>query len=154
MAIGITWTGPKSFRVTVREVLDWGVHLTATAATKLMSNASRLLPNRNWESDRVLGVMGRVAGCCCEQDGCDCRAPSPTASTSRLPRMVWVVTDSTALVGGEDVGPPGGSRTRIVSATSGCDEASSPSGVPASTRTTRLSTTPPRRQEDDRAAGL
>jgi len=60
--IDITWTGPRSLRVRVPDVLAWQVHLAATAATRLLSSASRLLPDRSWDSDRVLGAMGRVAG--------------------------------------------------------------------------------------------
>ena len=60
--IDVTWTGPRSLRVRVPDVLAWEVHLAATAATRLLSSASRLLPDRSWDSDRVLGAMGRVAG--------------------------------------------------------------------------------------------
>jgi hypothetical protein len=60
--IDVTWTGPRSLRVTVPDVLAWEVHLAATAATRLLSSASRLLPDPRWDSDRVLGAMGRVAG--------------------------------------------------------------------------------------------
>jgi hypothetical protein len=52
----------RSLRVTVADVLTWEVHQAATAATRLLSSASRLLPDRSWDSDRVLGAMGRVAG--------------------------------------------------------------------------------------------
>jgi hypothetical protein len=65
--IDVTWTGPRSLRVTVPDVLAWEVHLAATAATRLLSSASRLLPDRSWDA----------------------------------------VTNSTALVGGHDIGPPG-----------------------------------------------
>jgi hypothetical protein len=39
--IDVTWTGPRSLRVTVPDVLAWEVHLAATAATRLLSSASR-----------------------------------------------------------------------------------------------------------------
>jgi hypothetical protein len=60
--IDVTWTGPRSLRVRVPDVLAWQVHLAATAATRLLSSASWLLPDPRWDSDRVLGAMGRVAG--------------------------------------------------------------------------------------------
>ena len=89
-------------------MLAWEVHLAATAATRLLSSASRLLPDRSWDSDRVLGAMGRVAGLLLRAGRVRLHGTVPTANTSRPPpRLVWAVTSSTALVGGHDIGPPG-----------------------------------------------
>jgi hypothetical protein len=49
-----------------------------------------------------------LPGCCCEQNGCGCKAPSPNGQHFQAaPRLLWAVTNSTALVGGHDIGPPG-----------------------------------------------
>lgn len=146
--IDVTWTGPRSLRVRVPDVLAWEVHLAATAATRLLSSASRLLPDRSWDSDRVLGAMGPSPGCCCEQDGCGCKAPSPMAGTSRPPHG-WSGRSPTAprwLAVPTSV-RRARCRTRTASATSGCRSAAcSPSERSASTPTTQPATTPPRRR--------
>lgn len=144
--IDVTWTGPRSLRVTVPDVLAWEVHLAATAATRLLSSASRLLPDPCWDSDRVLGAMGRVAGLLLRagrvrlqgtvpngqhfQAAHGCSGRSPTA-----PRWLAVTTSVRRAR----------CRTRTASATSGCRSAAcSPSGQCASTPTTQPATTPPR----------
>jgi hypothetical protein len=106
--IDVTWTRPRSLRVTVPDVLTWEVHLVATAATRLLSSASRLLPDPRWDSDRVLGAMGRVAGLLLRAGRVRLQGTVPNGQHFQAaPRLVWAVTNSTALVGGHDIGPPG-----------------------------------------------
>jgi hypothetical protein len=95
--IDVTWTGPRSLRVTVPDVLAWEVHLAATAATRLLSSASRLLPDRRWDSDRVLGAMGRVAGLLLRAGRVRLQGTVPNGQHFQAaPRLVWAVTNSTA----------------------------------------------------------
>jgi hypothetical protein len=105
--IDLTWTGPRSLHVTVPDVLAWEVHLAATAATRLLSSASRLLPDRGWDSDRVLDAMGRVAGLLLRAGRVRLQGTVPNGQHfQNAPQLVWAVANSTALVGGHDVGPP------------------------------------------------
>jgi hypothetical protein len=62
------------------DVLAWEVYLAATAATRPLSSASRV---------RLQGTV---------PNGQHFQA---------APRLVWAVPNSTALVGGHDIGPPG-----------------------------------------------
>jgi hypothetical protein len=97
--IDVTWTGLRSLRVTVPDVLAWQVHLAATAATRLLSSASRLLPDRSWDSDRVLGAMGRVAGLLLRAGRVRLQGTVPNGQHFQAaPRLVWAVTNSTALL--------------------------------------------------------
>jgi hypothetical protein len=129
------------------------VHLTATAATRLLSNASRLLANATGRTTASWASWAASRGSCCDQDECGCTAPSPDGQHFQAaPRMVWAVSDSTALVGGEDVGPPG----RLPHQDRLGDFWLPQRGIFA-VGTARfdtheqLATTPPRRQEGDRA---
>jgi len=89
-------------------VLAWEVHLAATAATRLLSSASRLLPDTHWDSDRVLGAMGRVAGLLLRAGRVRLQGTVPNGQHFQAAlRLVWAVTNSTTLVGGHDIGPPG-----------------------------------------------
>jgi hypothetical protein len=144
--IDVTWTGPWSLRVTVPDVLAWEVHLAATAATRLLSSASRLLPDPCWDSDRVLGAMGRVAGLLLRAGRVRLQGTVPNGQHFQAaPRLLWAVTNSTALVAVPTSVRRARCRTRTASATSGCRSATcSPSERPASTPTTQPATTPPR----------
>ena len=107
-AVDVTWTAPWSLRVSVPDVLAWEVHIAATAATRLMTGAGRLLPGPGWDSDLVLGAMGRVAGPVLRAGRVGLEGSVPNGQHFRFaPRLVWAVTDSLAVVGGDDIGPPG-----------------------------------------------
>jgi hypothetical protein len=106
--IDVTWTGPRSLRVTVPDVLAWEVHLAALAATKLLSSASRLLPDRRWGQRPRSWCHGRVAGLLLRAGRVRLQGTVPNGQHFQAaPRLVWAVTNSTALVGGHDIGPPG-----------------------------------------------
>jgi hypothetical protein len=63
------------------------------------------------------------------------------------PRLVWAVANSTALVGGHDIGPPGPLPHQDRLGDFWLPQRGlSPSGRPASTPTTQPATTPPRRR--------
>lgn len=107
--IVVSWTGPSSFRVVTGSAgFHWDVGVSATPVTRLMNGVARFLPEPLWRSRRFLGAMGRLAG------------PLLRAGTLRLhghvpnghrflgsPRLAWVVTESSAVVEGEDIGEPG-----------------------------------------------
>lgn len=106
--IDISWTGPWSLRVTIPGLLAWEVCLAATPATRLVSGAGRLLPERGWDSDLVLGAMGRIAGPLLRAGRVRLRGTVPNGHRFRnAPRLVWAVGRSTAVVRGHDLGPLG-----------------------------------------------
>ena len=62
-AIRLDWTGPRRFDVRTGDGdLEWTVEVGSTPVTRLLNQASSLLPPRAWRSARVLKVMSRVAG--------------------------------------------------------------------------------------------
>jgi hypothetical protein len=107
--ISITWSAPFRFRVTVPAVaLDWEVSLGSTAATRLMNGAGRLLPSAAWHSPAFLAVMGSVAGLLLGVGRVGLQGSVPNGQRFIAnPRAVWAITDSRAVLAGEDLGPPG-----------------------------------------------
>jgi hypothetical protein len=107
--ISITWSAPFRFRVTVPAAsLDWEVGLGSTASTRLMSTAGRLLPRAAWQSSMVLAAMGRAAGPLLGVGRVGLVGSVPNGQRFIAnPRVLWAITDSRAVLGGEDLGPPG-----------------------------------------------
>jgi hypothetical protein len=107
--IRITWAAPFRFRVTVPAApLDWEVGVGSTAATRLMNAAARLLPNAAWRSSAVLAAMGMVAGPLLGAGRVGLQGSVPNGQRFVAnPRIVWAITDSRAVLAGEDLGPPG-----------------------------------------------
>lgn len=106
--VHIEWTGPAVFTVTVPGALEWHVELGRTAATAAMSAVGGVLPGVLWRSDAVLGAMARAAGPLLGVGRVGLRGVVPNGHRFRAsPRWLWAVTASRAVVGGDDVGPPG-----------------------------------------------
>lgn len=106
--ISITWTGPSRLTVEVGGVLAWNMELQATAATALMNGAGRLMPHAMWENRTVLAAMGRVAAPVLGAGRVQLAGTVPNGQWFKAnPRRIWSIADSTAVVHGVDVGPPG-----------------------------------------------
>lgn len=108
-AISITWLAPFRLRVTIPAVsLDWDVGVGSTLATRLMNAAGRLLPRAAWHSSAVLAAMGRVAGPLLGvgRVGLEGSVPNGQRFIAN-PRVLWAITDSRAVLAGENLGPPG-----------------------------------------------
>lgn len=107
--IRITWEGPYRLRISVPQVpLDWAVSVGSTAATRVMNRAARLLPSAAWRSSAVLGPMGMIAGPFLGVGRIRLRGAAPNGQRMTAnPRVVWVVTESRAVLAGEDLGRPG-----------------------------------------------
>ena len=107
--IAITWSAPFRLRVTIPAVsLDWEVGVGSTVATRLMNAAGRLLPRAAWRSSAVLAGMGRVAGPLLGvgRVGLEGTVPNGQRFIAN-PRVLWAITDSRAMLAGENLGPPG-----------------------------------------------
>jgi hypothetical protein len=107
--IHLTWTAPFRFRVVVPALpLDWEVGVGPTVATRLMNGAAGLLPGAAWRSPAVLAVMGRVAGPLLGAGRVGLQGSVPNGQWFIAnPRVVWAITDSRAVLAGEDLGPAG-----------------------------------------------
>jgi len=107
--ISIAWSAPFRLRITVPAVsLDWEVGLAATVPTRLMSAVGRLLPRAAWQSSTVLAAMERAAGPLLGVGRVGLMGHVPNGQRFIAnPRVLWAIADSRAVLGGEDLGPPG-----------------------------------------------
>ena len=107
--IAITWSAPFGLRVTVPAVpLDWEVGVGPTVATRLMNAAGRLLPGAAWHSSAVLAAIGKVAGPLLGVGRVGLAGSVPNGQRFIAnPRVLWAITDSRAVLAGENLGPPG-----------------------------------------------
>jgi hypothetical protein len=106
--ISVTWTGPSRLAVEVATVIAWNIELRPTTATAVMTGAGRLMPPVMWENRAVLAVMGRAAAPVLRAGRVQLSGTAPNGQWFRAnPRLLWSVADSTAVVDGVNVGPPG-----------------------------------------------
>ncbi len=107
--IRLTWEGPLHLRAVVPAIpLNWEIHLTSTAATRLMTAAGRLLPEAAWRSPAVLAGMGAIAGRMLRVGRVVLRGRVPNGQRFIAnPRLLWTVSHSRAVLAGEDLGAPG-----------------------------------------------
>ena len=89
-------------------VVDWTVELEAKARTRMMSTMSSIVPMAAWRSERMLHAIGAMAG-----PFLGVGKVQLTGTTSNRqhfdanPLRIWYVTESSAVVDGEDLGPIG-----------------------------------------------
>ncbi len=108
--IALDWEGDRRLRVRTSDspAVDWHLELGATLVTRAMSLFGSALPLKAWRSRRVLTAMGRVA-----ERSLGVGTVKLTGMTSNEQRFdanplrIWYVTDSRAVVEGEELGPTG-----------------------------------------------
>jgi hypothetical protein len=107
--IDLDWQAPTRLRVrTADGAVDWTVEMAATARTRMMSTMSSMVPMAAWRSELALHAMGTMAG-----PFLGVGKVQLTGITSNLqhfdanPLRIWYVTESRAVVEGEDLGPVG-----------------------------------------------
>lgn len=107
--IRVTWEGPSRLRISVPQAqLEWDVSVGSTAATRMMNAAARLLPTAAWSSSAVLRPIGLIAGPFLGVGRIRLRGTVPNGQRiTANPRVLWAVTDSRAVLAGEDLGRPG-----------------------------------------------
>jgi hypothetical protein len=108
--IELDWEGPKRLRVrTVRDDgVDWTIEVGATLVTRMMSAVGSALPTRLWHSRHVLGAMGHVAGWALRAGTVRLTGMTSNAQPfAANPQRIWCVTNSHAVVDGDDLGPMG-----------------------------------------------
>jgi hypothetical protein len=107
--VRLLWTGPLRLEVSIPEVqLEWQVDFRATPATWLMNLAMRVLPERAWESEAVLRMMGRMAGPILGVGQVSLHGFAPNGQHFRAnPRQLWAVAGTRARIGDVDLGEPG-----------------------------------------------
>jgi len=107
--ITIKWEAPFRFRITVPVLpLDWEVSVGPTVATRLMNTIAGILPNAAWKNTAVLAIMGVFAGPMLGAGHIRMYGSVPNRQRFIAnPRLIWAITDSRAVLAGEDLGLPG-----------------------------------------------
>ncbi|WP_461491234.1 hypothetical protein [Pontibacter sp. HJ8] len=107
--IQITWTGPYAFDVAAdHPMLQWAVRLKPTATTSFLNLLNRLIPQPVWKMESVLEKMEQVAGNVLEAGVVTLSGVAPNGQKFIAnPRHIWLVSDSKAIIAGEDAGPVG-----------------------------------------------
>lgn len=107
--IQIEWKATNRIRMLVPSIpLDWEVSMGLTPATRMMNSMASMLPEAAWHSTVFLTAMGLMAG------------PMLGAGRVRMvgkvpngqhfianPFVIWTITESHAVLAGEDLGLPG-----------------------------------------------
>jgi hypothetical protein len=112
--ITVEWPDPWVLDVRIDGVLEWRTRLTRTPATRAMSAVASRLPAAWWDSDAVLGLMGRLAGPLLGADEIRLHGRVPSEQWFKVnPLKVWATTGVEASLRGESLGVPGpGSQQR------------------------------------------
>lgn len=106
--IGLEWQDERRLHVwTVdSDDVDWRIDLGSTLMTRLMSVLGSTLPMAAWRSRSVLSVLGGVAGPALRVGRV--QLTGTTSNGQRFeanPVRIWYVTDSNAVVDGQELGP-------------------------------------------------
>jgi hypothetical protein len=108
-AIELEWTGPSTLRLAVPdEQLEWTTTFRPSAVTTVLNGVGSVLPERWWRADRVLSMLGPVAGAALRAGRVSLAGAVPNGQHFKAnPLKVWLVAEATASLDGEDLGPPG-----------------------------------------------
>lgn len=102
------WPTPWSLMISIASVLDWRVDITATPATRAMTAIGSRMPAAARRSRHLLRAMSPVVGPLLGLGRVQLTGNLPNGQEFRIaPRQVWAVTDSSAVVHGQDLGPVG-----------------------------------------------
>ena len=108
--ISLDWEDQRRLRVRTLEEpgVDWTLQFGATWITRTMSVVGSAIPASMWRWRPILSAMGRVAG-----PALGVGKVQLTGLTSNgqhfdaNPLQIWYVTDSSAVVDGQEIGPIG-----------------------------------------------
>jgi hypothetical protein len=107
--IAVDWQGERRLHIhTPDGAVEWTVELGSTPVTRMMSVAGAALPLRAWRSRAVLSAMGRVAGRSLRVGTVKLTGMTSNGQSFHAnPLRIWLVTDSHAVVEGQELGSPG-----------------------------------------------
>jgi hypothetical protein len=105
--IDVAWLDDHRFTVDIADDvgLHWEVSLAASPVTRAMSALASALPAKLWRNPAFLRLMGAVAGPVLQAGKMGLIGRVPNGQGFRAnPKRVWFISDSTATLGGEDLG--------------------------------------------------
>jgi hypothetical protein len=107
--IDVTWEAAHRMRVrTADGSIDWSILVGSTLVTRMMSAIGSIMPTTAWRSGPVLRAAGALAGWALRVG--KVRLTGTTSNGQHFdanPMRIWFVTDSRAVVQGQDLGPVG-----------------------------------------------
>lgn len=107
--IRLEWREPRQLHIRFHDAsVDWTIRLGSTPVTRMMSTVGAALPIGAWRSAPILTTMGHLAGWALgvgkvKLTGLTSNGQHFDANPLRL----WYVTESSAVVEGEHLGPVG-----------------------------------------------
>jgi hypothetical protein len=108
-AIQLEWETPHRLHIrTANAAVDWIVEIGSTPVTRMMSAVGSALPTATWRWSPVLRAMGQVAGWALGVG--TVRLTGLTSNGQHFdanPLRIWYVTESRAVVEGQELGPIG-----------------------------------------------
>ena len=106
--IDLLWAGPARLRVRIPGILSWEMAMRTTPATKAMSLVGSSLPDAARRSDPLLGAMGPLSRPMLRSGRMRMTGAAPNRQRFQVvPARIWRVSQSSATVGGRDLGPIG-----------------------------------------------
>jgi hypothetical protein len=107
--IALAWSNPWRLTIEVPAArLIWEVDLVETPATRLLNRVAAVLPAPLWRWPTFLALMAAVAGRVLDAGRLQLFGLTPNAQRFRAnPGQLWVIEESRAQIGGEDVGQSG-----------------------------------------------
>jgi hypothetical protein len=107
--IVLEWTGPSTLHVSVpADRLTWTTTFRPSVVTGALNGLGSFLPERVWRSDRVLALLGPVAGRLLRAGHVGLSGAVPNGQRFQAnPLKVWLVDDAVASLDGVDFGTPG-----------------------------------------------
>jgi hypothetical protein len=107
--IDLRWEGPSRLRITTEDsVVDWTVQIGSSLVTRAMSAVGSSLPLAAWRSRPILKTMGHLASRALRAGTVNLTGLTSNGQHfDANPVRIWYVTESRALVDGEDIGPTG-----------------------------------------------
>jgi hypothetical protein len=107
--IDLEWEAPNRLQVRTHDgAIAWSIQAGSTARTRMMSAGGSMLPMAAWRSGPVLSAMGAVAGKVLGVGKVQLTGTTPNYQHfDANPLRIWYVTESHAVVEGEDLGQIG-----------------------------------------------
>jgi hypothetical protein len=112
--IQVSWPDPFQLGVSVpAALLAWTCRMESTPATRIMNSVGRLMPSAAWHNRSVLRIMAAFAGPLLGVGHVGLEGVSPNGQHFIAnPRQLWMVSESSAQLSGEDFGRPGPLHTQ------------------------------------------
>jgi hypothetical protein len=103
--IGVTWPSPWSVHIEIPGLLHWTLDLQSTTVTRLMSGIGRRVPESAWSDPATLRRLGTVARRTLGVGDVRLTGRAPNGQCYQMaPKQLWLVTDSRAVLRGQDLG--------------------------------------------------